>query len=117
MLCNTPPPPPPCPLINPHPHPPPPTKTKGADDRALYRFGPTRFSVIPRAASGKVSIRFVPAQRADKLIERLRAHVKATFAALGSANSAAVHVHSVGDWWEADPDSDVFKMAERAIRR
>jgi len=29
----------------------------------------------------------------------------------------SVVVHSVGDWWEADPDSDVFKMAERAVRR
>jgi len=26
-------------------------------------------------------------------------------------------VHSVGDWWEADPESRLFKMAERALRR
>lgn len=38
-----------------------------AEDSA-YRFGPTRFSVIPRAAVGNVSIRFVPDQSADHLI-------------------------------------------------
>ena len=27
-----------------------------------YRFGPTRFSVIPRSAAGNVSVRFVPDQ-------------------------------------------------------
>ncbi|GBF92924.1 hypothetical protein Rsub_05760 [Raphidocelis subcapitata] len=89
----------------------------GADERSLYRFGPTRFSVIPRTAVGKVSIRFVPEQDADHLIRCLTRHVRAEFARLGSANAVAVHVHSVGDWWEADPESDVFKMAERAVRR
>lgn len=39
---------------------------------SCYRFGPTRFSVIPHRAVGKVSIRFVPNQRAEKLIECLR---------------------------------------------
>lgn len=37
-----------------------------------YRFGPTRFSVIPKAAQGKVSVRFVPNQDADTLVEKLR---------------------------------------------
>ena len=89
----------------------------GGDERASYRFGPTRFSVIPRAAVGRVSIRFVPEQDAGALIAALRAHVAAEFARLGSANRVAVRVHSVGDWWEADPESEVFKMAARAVRR
>ena len=42
-----------------------------AEDSA-YRFGPTRFSVIPRAAVGNVSIRFVPDQSADHLISCFR---------------------------------------------
>lgn len=28
-----------------------------------------------------------------------------------------LQVHSVGDWWEADPKSQLFQMAERAVRR
>lgn len=43
----------------------------GSGDSA-YRFGPTRFSVIPRSAVGNVSIRFVPDQNADLLIAALR---------------------------------------------
>ena len=43
----------------------------GSGDSA-YRFGPTRFSVIPRSAVGNVSIRFVPDQNADMLIAALR---------------------------------------------
>lgn len=43
--------------------------------------------------------------------------MEAAFAALGSSNSAAVRVKSVGDWWEADPESKLFKMAERALTR
>ena len=26
-------------------------------------------------------------------------------------------MHSIGDWWEASPDSDFMRMAERAIQR
>lgn len=26
-----------------------------------------------------------------------------------------MRVKSVGDWWEADPESKLFKMAERAL--
>ena len=57
------------------------------------------------------------AQDAEQLIEALRAHVEREFARLGSSNSAGVRVKSVGDWWEADPDSKLFKMAERALTR
>ena len=53
----------------------------GSGDSA-YRFGPTRFSVIPRSAVGNVSIRFVPDQNADHLIAALRCvfHMTSTYA-------------------------------------
>ena len=56
-------------------------------------------------------------QNAEQLIEALRAHVEREFAKLGSSNSAGVRVKSVGDWWEADPESKLFKMAEGALTR
>lgn len=37
-----------------------------------YRFGPTRFSVVPRTATGHVSIRFVPDQDAERLTDLFR---------------------------------------------
>ena len=29
----------------------------------------------------------------------------------------SVRVKSVGDWWEADPESKLFRLAERALAR
>lgn len=88
----------------------------GSGDSA-YRFGPTRFSVIPRSAVGNVSIRFVPDQDAEHLIQALRAHVEHEFNKLRSSNVVGVRVKSVGDWWEADPESKLFRLAERALAR
>ena len=84
-------------------------------DHAHYRFGPTRFSVIPRAAVGKVSCRFVPDQKAETLIDHLTTHIHHEFAKLRSGNSISVKVHSVGDWWEANPGSELMQLAEKAV--
>ncbi|KAK9839468.1 hypothetical protein WJX81_003920 [Elliptochloris bilobata] len=89
----------------------------GGEIDPFYRFGPTRFSVIPHAVVGNVSVRFVPDQDAEELITALRQHVDTVFAGLGSSNTVTVRVKSVGDWWEADPESRLFKMAERAVAR
>jgi len=87
----------------------------GADGDTTYRFGPTRFSVVPRTATGHVSIRFVPDQDASRLTELFRAHVQHEFRKLRSANSVKVTLRSTGDWWEADPESTLFRIAERAV--
>jgi acetylornithine deacetylase/succinyl-diaminopimelate desuccinylase-like protein len=47
------------------------------------RFGPTRFSVIPKTAVAKVSVRFVPRQDPHHIITRLRDHIHTEFAKLG----------------------------------
>lgn len=86
-----------------------------AAGRRHYRFGPTRFSVIPKAAVGKISVRYVPNQSAEQLVDALSAHVGHEFAKLRSGNSVAVKVHSVGHWWEADPSAPEMRMAEKAI--
>lgn len=44
----------------------------GSSGDSCYRFGPTRFSVVPRTATGHVSIRFVPDQDASRLTELFR---------------------------------------------
>ena len=48
------------------------TAAGDAEDAEGYRFGPTRFSVVPRSATGHVSIRFVPDQDANRLFELFR---------------------------------------------
>ena len=39
------------------------------------------------------------------------------FKKLRSSNSISMRVRSVGDWWEADPESRLFRLAERAVER
>ena len=46
---------------------------------------------------------------------RRRAHVEHEFRKLRSANSVAVTLRSTGDWYEADPESTLFRIAERAV--
>ncbi len=62
------------------------------EGNAHYRFGPTRFSVIPRAAVGKVSLRFVPDQTAEELLRCLTAHLEHEFAKLRSGNKLSIKV-------------------------
>ena len=66
--------------------------TEEQSNAAHYRFGPTRFSVIPKAAVGQISIRFVPNQDASQLVELLQAHIRHEFAKLRSPNSIAIKV-------------------------
>ena len=63
------------------------------------------------------SVRFVPDQRPDDLVAKLRAHVEEEFAVLRSKNTVSVKVKSVGDWWEADPQSKLFRLAENALHK
>eukprot|EP00798_Chlamydomonas_sp_ICE-L_P015334 gene15334-21420_t len=81
------------------------------------RFGPTRFSVVPKTAIGKVSIRFVPKQDALELIQCFRNHVNSEFAKLGSGNNIEVFVEGQGNWWEADQSSKWIQMAAAAVKR
>jgi hypothetical protein len=62
------------------------------DDRSCYRFGPTRFSVIPKVAVGKISLRFVPQQDHAALIACLQDHVQKTFERQWSANKVELRV-------------------------
>jgi acetylornithine deacetylase/succinyl-diaminopimelate desuccinylase-like protein len=67
----------------------------GADERSCYRFGPTRFSVIPKVAVGKISLRFVPEQDHQTLIECLQQHIEKRFKLLWSANKVELQVGGV----------------------
>jgi hypothetical protein len=60
-------------------------------------------------------VRFVPDQRPEDLVAKLKLHVEREFAALRSGNTVSVRVKSVGDWWEADPQSKLFRLAENAL--
>ena len=79
------------------------------------KFGPTRFSVVPRKAVGKVSIRFVPDQTPEEVSKSFEAHIAAEFAKLSSPNTCKVTIHSVGDWWLGNPANEFFRAARDAL--
>ena len=63
------------------------------------------------------SVRFVPDQRPEDLVAKLTAYVESEFEKLESGNTLNVRVKSVGDWWEADPESKLFRLAEKALQK
>lgn len=69
---------------------------QGATD-PFYRFGPTRFSVIPRSAVGNVSVRFVPDQvplpsLLGSLLKLCAAHFSALLPALSPSASCPIRI-------------------------
>jgi len=90
---------------------------------AAGRWGPTRFSVVPAHVTGFVSVRYVPAQRAQDIVAALRRHVARQAASLGrGANRARVRVIASGSWWEADRAGSartdaLYRIAAAALER
>jgi len=93
------------------------TGADGIEGSQHTALGPTRFSVIPHNAVGKVSVRFVPNQKAEVLMDHFRRHVTHEFEKLHSANELTVHVHNIGDYWMGSKDSGFFKAAAKAIEQ
>ena len=79
----------PCPALPPSPPAPP-------SPRPAPPLAAKRFSVIPRAAVGKVSVRFVPNQDAPHLVDCITAHLQHEFAKLRSGNELSVKVRVGG---------------------
>eukprot|EP01066_Platyproteum_vivax_P008578 Platyproteum_vivax@DN3621_c0_g1_i1.p1 len=71
--------------------------------------------VIPCSATCNVSIRYVPDQTADDLIQHFKQHLKNKFVSRESPNQLKVTVQSIGPWWEGDPNSVAFQSAKRAV--
>jgi len=75
------------------------------------------FSVIPRKATARISIRTVPHQDASKLVALITNHVKSLNDKLNTGNQLSVRVLHIGDYWLGDTTSMGFKAAHKAIER
>ncbi|GAA5984956.1 hypothetical protein JCM11641_005597 [Rhodosporidiobolus odoratus] len=67
--------------------------------------GPAQKTLIPNCATASVSIRIVPDQRLDDIVEQLKAHLRACFDKLNTRNSLTVDINHVADWWLGDVTS------------
>lgn len=74
------------------------------------------FSVVPRKAEAKISIRFVPDQDPSKLEKAIRAHLQFELRKRRSPNELHVTCVNRGDWWLGNPSGKEFQIAARAVR-
>jgi acetylornithine deacetylase/succinyl-diaminopimelate desuccinylase-like protein len=74
-------------------------------------------TVIPRKVVGKFSMRIVPHMEPAHVEAKVRAHVEAKFAALGSPNVMRLVVDKAGWPWFRDPDTPNFSAAASATER
>lgn len=74
------------------------------------------YSVVPRRAQAKISIRFVPDQDPSKIERAVAAHLEFELRKRRSPNTLAVHYVNKGDWWLGDPSCPQIQIAESAVR-
>eukprot|EP01097_Dermamoeba_algensis_P009323 TRINITY_DN6538_c0_g1_i1.p1 TRINITY_DN6538_c0_g1~~TRINITY_DN6538_c0_g1_i1.p1 ORF type:complete len:866 (+),score=169.78 TRINITY_DN6538_c0_g1_i1:100-2697(+) len=72
-------------------------------------------SVIPNKAIGKISIRTVPNQDIEEIIQITTDHLHSVFEKLKSGNKLRVKVTNSGDWWLGDPSNRYFQVASKSI--
>lgn len=73
-------------------------------------------TVIPRAVTGKFSLRLVPDQTPEQIDALVRAHLDAQFAALGSPNTMSVDMGHGAAAWLSDITSPNYVAARRAVK-
>lgn len=76
------------------------------------------WSVIPKLASAKVSLRIVPHQDANKVIDAFTKHLEEEFAKLQSpGNSVAVTVVHNKEWWISDPCDKFYACMANSVEK
>ena len=74
------------------------------------------YRLIPRTATARVTITYVPDQDTQQLQELLRRHVAHEFSKRHSPNKITVRFPFVGDWWLSDPDGPIYGAASKAVK-
>ena len=79
--------------------------------------GPSSNTVIPRSCKAIVSMRIVPDQDLNDVINKFQRYIKKTFIELQSKNTLKITVGHRANWWLGNTGSPYFKAAERAIEK
>ncbi|KAK4452635.1 hypothetical protein QBC34DRAFT_292968 [Podospora aff. communis PSN243] len=72
-------------------------------------------SLISSHATANVSIRLVPGQEVEQVIESLRKFLVAEFAQFGSDNTLTVHIDNKAEPWLGVPGNYIFRTLEEAV--
>lgn len=78
--------------------------------------GPKNATVIPGTVKAQVSLRIVPDQDLDTIVESLCDYLSASFDQLHSTNALRVNVEHTADWWLGRLDDPWFKALESAVQ-
>ncbi|KIY51502.1 Zn-dependent exopeptidase, partial [Fistulina hepatica ATCC 64428] len=76
--------------------------------------GPKNATVIPSHVSAQVSIRIVPDQCMEKILDGLQPFLHSSFEKLGSPNKLDVHIDKKTDRWLGELNDPCFKSLEKA---
>jgi len=83
---------------------------------SLEVSGPGNATVIPARVKAKISLRVVPDQDLETIVDSLREYITASFNKIGSSNALHVNIDTASDWWLGDINGSWFKALEGAIR-
>lgn len=75
------------------------------------------YSIVPRQASAKISVRFVPDQNPAKLRQAIATHLEFELRKRRSPNLLTVDCVNSGDWWLEDPSNKHFQIAAKAVKK
>jgi di- and tripeptidase len=74
-------------------------------------------SLISSHATANLSIRLVPGQEVEKIIESLKTFLRDEYAAFGSDNTLTVRIDNKAEPWLGVPGNYIFRTLEEAVMR
>ncbi|TFK70401.1 glutathione degradosome [Pluteus cervinus] len=78
--------------------------------------GPKNSTVIPGTVKAQISLRIVPDQDLDTIVQSLCDHLKNSFKGFDSPNKLDINVRHTADWWLGNLDDPWFKALEDSVR-
>ncbi|ORY78200.1 hypothetical protein BCR37DRAFT_394699 [Protomyces lactucae-debilis] len=71
--------------------------------------GPGNNTIIPHAASAKLSLRIVPDHKLSVIVADLKKHLEQAFEEMTTTNTLSVDIESSSNWWLSDPTSPSYR--------
>lgn len=80
-----------------------------------YKVSGPEGSLVSSHASASISLRLVPGQEVDEVIETLSTFLQEEFAQLESSNQLSIKIDNKAEPWLGDPGNEIFRTLEQAI--
>ena len=72
--------------------------------------------MIPSTVRAQISVRIVPDQKMEEIVQSLQSHLENAFATLQSPNKLQVKIEHTADWWLGNLEDPYFQALENAVR-